>query len=116
MGNPIKLGLAGIGIVACLFFTVAMLWAELGMPSEFDYPHTIKLLRAEAVTTSMVEGYNGLFKRSTETYLTGKKAEGPLGDYVYAAMIALAFFGGAVAIMAVGSEDETEKTIVPAKK
>ena len=71
-----------MGIVACVFFTVAMLWAELGMPSEIDFPHTIKLLRAESLTTTMVEGYNGMFKSPTETYLTGKKAEGPLGAYV----------------------------------
>lgn len=118
MGNPIKLLLVAVGVAACLFWSVGMLWAELGMPvlTEFDWPHTIKLLQAEPLMSGLVDTYNGMFKTGTEAHLNAKSAQGPLGDYVYAMAIAMAFVGAAVAIMAVGSEDETEKTVVPMKK
>jgi hypothetical protein len=118
VGNPIKLLLVAAGVGACIFWSVGMLWAELGMPAleSFDWPHTIKLLQAEPLMKGLVDTYNGMFKAGTEAHLTSKNAEGPVGDYVYALAIAMAFVGGAVAIMAVGSEDETEKTVVPVKK
>lgn len=116
MGNPIKTVIAGICVVVCLYFTVAMLWAELGMPTDQNFPHTIKLAQAESVMAPLVDHYNGQFKEMAESHLKSKDAEGPFGDYAYAMAIAVAFFAGAIAIMAIGSEDETEKTVVPAKK
>ena len=121
MGNPIKAGIAAICAGLCVFFTVAMLWAELGMPANMGseknpFPHTIKLLQAEEAFKPLIDGYNGMFKEKTEKHLQEKRADGPMGDYVYSMAIALAFLLGGVAIIAAGSDDEVEVTRVPVKK
>lgn len=122
MGNPIKAGIALVCVIACVYMTVGMLWAELGMPSDMGvskdnpFPHTIKLVQAEKVFIPLVDHYNGSFKEQTEKHLKEKKADGPLGDYVYSAAIALAFLFGAVAIIAAGSDDEVEKSVIEEKK
>lgn len=121
MGNPIKAGIAAICAGLCVFFTVAMLWAELGMASDMGsekqpFPHTIKLLKAEGVFTSLNETMNGMFKEKSEKHLQESRADGPMGDYVYSAAIALAFLLGGFAIIAAGSDDEVEVTKVPVKK
>ena len=122
MGNPIKAGLALICVIFCVYMSVGMLWAELGMPSDMGkskdnpFPHTIKLLQLEGVFTPLVDHYNGSFKDDTEKHLKEKKADGPLGDYVYSFAIGLAFLFGAVAIIAAGSDDEVEKSLVNENK
>ena len=122
MVNPLKAILAGVFALCCVYLTVGMLWAELGMPSNMgqpngeEFPHTIKLIQAEGIFTPLIDHYNQGFKEKSEKHLKEANADGPMGDYVYSIAIALAFLAGGIAIIAAGSDDEVEKTVVPDKK
>lgn len=114
----IALVFAGVCVVGCL----GMLWGELHMPiaesesgTKVELPHTIQLLKMEGPTDHLVESFNGQ-RDGLAKPLTEKKAEGPLGEYVYSLMLGLALTAGALAVMTLGSEDEVEKTIIPEKK
>lgn len=99
-----------------------MLWGELLMPvaesesgAKVELPHTIQLLQLQGPTNTLVESFNSKRDELAKP-LTEKKAEGPLGEYVYALMLAGALVSGAFGIMVLGSEDDVEKTVLPTTK
>jgi hypothetical protein len=103
-----------VAIGLCLWASVMMPWAELDMSID-KLPHTFRLLHLEPVA-KMLDDVYGHSSESHKSHLTEKKAEGKKGEYVYSLAIGLALLGGAIAIAAIGSADDEEKTILPEKK
>jgi hypothetical protein len=103
-----------IGIGACLYGSIMMPWAELDMSTK-TLPHTFRLLRLEPVADVLDKMY-GQTAEAHRASLDAKTAEGNRGEYVYSFAIGLAILGGALAVAAIGSADEQEKTLMPAKK
>lgn len=103
---------AAIGL--CVWSSIMMPWAELDMDTK-TLPHTFRLLRLEPVAEALDKIY-GEHAAKHRDHLGGKKAEGKHGEYVYALAIGLALLAGAIAIAAVGSADDEEKTVLPEGK
>lgn len=91
-----------------------MPWAELNMDVK-DLPHTFKLLHLQPVAEALDSTFGSSAGKHID-HLTAKDAEGKHGEYVYSLAIGLALLGGAIAIAAIGSADDEEKTILPEKK
>ncbi|MBP7861983.1 hypothetical protein KA183_09895 [bacterium] len=114
MGS-IRAVLVVIFALGCVYFTMAMPWAEHNMTATKEtVPHTIKLLYLTDPTIKLFDLYAAQ-KEKHEQELKNKNAEGNLGEYVYALAMAAAMTLAALAIMVVGSEDEVEKTVLPSK-
>lgn len=114
MGN-IRAALVVIFALGCVYFTMAMPWAEHNMTATKEsVPHTIKLLYLTDPTIKLFDAYAAQ-KEKHEQELKNKNAEGNLGEYVYALVMGLAMILAALAIMSIGSEDEVEKTVLPSK-
>lgn len=113
----VRAALVAAGAGACIFFSLMMPWAELHMESDpAKMPWTLKLLKIDGPTA---EFFNKMWQEKRadhEKFLADKKAEGKYGEYVYAFAMALAMSAATLAIVAIGSEDESEKTLIPAKK
>lgn len=103
-----------IGIAACVYGSIMMPWAEMDMTKK-DLPHTFKLLHLEPIADFLDSSY-GQTAEAHKASLDAKSAEGNRGEYVYAFAIGLAILGGALAVAAIGSADEQEKTLVPELK
>lgn len=114
MGS-IRAVLVGIFALGCVYFTMAMPWAEHNMTATKEtVPHTIKLLYLTDPTIKLFDMFAAQ-KEAHEQKLKNKNAEGNLGEYVYALAMAAAMTFAAFAIMTIGSEDEVEKTVLPSK-
>ena len=103
-----------IGIGACLYGSIMMPWAELDMSTK-TIPHTFRILHLEPAAEALEKIY-GQTAEAHRAGLDAKTAEGNRGEYVYSFAIGLAILGGALAVAAIGSADEQEKTLMPAKK
>ncbi len=113
--NSIRAVLVGIFALGCVYFTMAMPWAEHNMTATKEtVPHTIKLLYLTDPTIKLFDMFAAQ-KEAHEQKLKNKNAEGNLGEYVYALAMAAAMTFAAFAIMTIGSEDEVEKTVLPSK-
>ncbi len=116
MDNPIRTFLVLVFAVITIGASLMMPWGELDMKHTGEaVPHTIKLLHLEGPFCGLM----ALFKDQKEkhiNYLGQKNAEGKHGDYVWGLALGAALFFGAIAIMAIGSADEAEKTMLPAKE
>lgn len=113
--SSIRAVLVVIFALGCVYFTMAMPWAEHSMTATKEtVPHTIKLLYLTDPTIKLFDVFAAQ-KEKHEQQLKNKNAEGNLGEYVYALVMAAAMTFAAFAIMAIGSEDEVEKTVLPSK-
>jgi predicted S18 family serine protease len=94
-----------------------MPWAELHMEHDpAKMPWTLQLIKIDKATAEFFNQMWSDKRADHEKYLADKKAEGKYGEYVYAFAMAMAMFAASLAIVAIGSEDEAEKTLIPAKK
>lgn len=115
-GTIVRIVILVIAIGACGFFALMMPWAENQMENTKDaMPHTLKLLKLDEAAEKAFTPYAPKKDTYTQT-LDSKKAEGKYGEYVYAWALGLALLAGAIGIMAIGSEDEQEKTLLPQKQ
>jgi hypothetical protein len=103
-----------VGIVACVYGSIMMPWAEMDMDTR-TIPHTFRLLHLEPAADALDKFY-GQTAEAHRASLDAKTAEGNRGEYVYSFAIGLAILGGALAVAAIGSADEQEKMLMPEKK
>lgn len=117
MGTMIRMAIMVVAIGACVYFSIQMPWAENQMESaETAMPHTLKLFYVDKEVSKLFDGLYASKKPAYSDTLTKKKAEGPHGEYVYAWAMGLALLAGAISIMAIGSDEEQEKTLLPQKQ
>ena len=116
MDNPIRAVLVLVFAVATLGATLMMPWGELQLKSEAKaMPHTLRLFYLDGAVSGVLSGFQSM-ESELSGFLTKQKAEGSHGEYVYGLAMALALTFGAIAIMTIGSADESEKTLIPTKK
>lgn len=113
----VRAALVAAGAGACIFFTLMMPWAELHMETDpAKMPWTLQLLKIDKPTAELFNKLWAEKRADHEKFLADRKAEGKYGEYVYAFAMALAMSAATLAIVAIGSEDEAEKTLIPSKK